>query len=243
MKGWLHHVVCWLLEHLGPFLFRAYFTTIRMTENARSRGARRRPDRSIGMYAFWHAHQFAAVYFYRGHGVHTMISRSRDGEYIARVAQGMGFIPERGSTSRGGMEGSRGLIAGLRRGEAAGITPDGPRGPRHVVQGGALFVARMARKPVIPMALGFSDYWELPSWDKFRIPKPFTRGVAMLGEPILFPRRMNEEESRAAREQLRQVLNDLEEEADLRAAEWALRCGGRVKKRLREAVEARRECT
>ena len=243
MKGWLHHVVCWLLEHVGPFLFRAWFTTIRMTENARSRRYRRRPERGLGMYAFWHAHQFSAVHFYRGFGVHIMISRSRDGEYIARVAEGMGFVPARGSTSRGAMDGSRALIAALRRGEPAAITPDGPRGPRHEVQGGALFVARMTRTPVIPVAIGFSDYWECPSWDKFRIPKPFTRGVAMIGEPLFFPRRMTDEQGRAARDRLARALNDLEEEADLRAAEWAMRCGGRVKKRLREAVEASRRCT
>ena len=217
------------MEYVVPYLLRAYFITIRIAEDERSRRGRRRPEEHQGVYAFWHAHQLACVYQYSGLDVHILISRSKDGEIVARVAKGMGCRPVRGSTSRGAIEAGTTLIRCAREGRPVAITPDGPRGPRHEVQGGTLLVAQVTRLAIHPVAIGFSDYWELSSWDRFRIPKPFSRGYAMVGEPIHVPRKATEKEFEDARERLRVALNELEQEADRRALDWARRRGGGTK--------------
>jgi len=205
----------WLVEHVGRLALLLYFATMRFRENRRSELARRHHKGHENVMAFWHAHQLATLVFYRNCGAHILISRSRDGEYAARLAQAMGFRPVRGSTSRGGAQGARALLDAARlTGRAVAITPDGPRGPRHSVQRGVLFIARLSGRPIVPVAVGFDRYWELPSWDRFRIPKPFARAYALLGKPIAVPEGCSDDDLRAFGDKVRLALESLEEEAD-----------------------------
>ena len=207
--------------YVGPLLVRAFFLTIRITENESSRLIRVLGENRDVVLAFWHAHQLSMVVFYRHCNGHILVSRSKDGEYAALLAKAFGHQPERGSSSRGGARGARALIEAARPGHPIALTPDGPRGPRHCVQKGALFIARQTNRPIVPLAIGFSRYWELNSWDRFRIPKPVARGVALAGEPIQPPEDDEEETLARVGDLLQQRLIELEAEADRRAAEWA----------------------
>jgi hypothetical protein len=122
-----------------------------------------------------------------------MISASRDGELISRIGKFFGYTPVRGSTSKGALEATRRLVSFLKAGKRCAITPDGPRGPRRVIQTGAVTVARLAGCPVVPFAFEAERCWRLKSWDRFIIPKPFSRAVFVYGNPIRIPRKGGED--------------------------------------------------
>lgn len=204
---------------LGRWVIGLYYRTIRIRNSpeveARLKGGGCPP----GVYAFWHAHQLSAVWHLRGLGAGVMISASRDGEYIARIARSLGFQPVRGSSSRRGAAGLKGMIELARRGNAVAITPDGPRGPRYTVHPGALAIAQKSGQPVTPFAIGLSRYWELPSWDRFRIPKPFARGYLISGAPLHVPDAADADTLLRLADELRDRMLALEQEADRRARE------------------------
>jgi lysophospholipid acyltransferase (LPLAT)-like uncharacterized protein len=115
----------------------------------------------------------------------VLVSRSRDGELQSGVMRALGFEVVRGSSSRGASAGLRGLIGKVRRGRAALIAVDGPRGPAGVAKPGALFAARHGGAALVPVAARCSATWTLErTWDRFRIPLPFSRVAVVSGPPV-----------------------------------------------------------
>lgn len=112
-----------------------------------------------------------------------LISQHRDGQLISRTVAYFGIKTITGSTSRGGSSALRAILRALKAGEAVGMTPDGPRGPRMRVSLGIATIARMAKVPVFPATYSCQG-WILPSWDRFLVPRLFGRGVIFFGEPI-----------------------------------------------------------
>jgi len=134
--------------------------------------------------AFWHGRLFLASWYFRGRGIAVMTSRNRDGEYIAHVIRRLGYRPARGSSSAGGHGAAREMLRILRQGGDVGFAIDGPRGPRHVAKAGAAYLAWKSGNPVIPFGISVERKWTLRSWDRFEIPKPFSRAVLLVGDPI-----------------------------------------------------------
>jgi lysophospholipid acyltransferase (LPLAT)-like uncharacterized protein len=127
------------------------------------------------VYVFWHRALLLAAWRYRGLGIRILISASFDGELIARLVERLGFVPVRGSSSRGG---AAGLLAATRArvsGYKVAITADGPRGPVYVAKDGAAAIARRANSTASCFHLHPDSAWTLRSWDRFLIPKPFSR--------------------------------------------------------------------
>jgi lysophospholipid acyltransferase (LPLAT)-like uncharacterized protein len=106
--------------------------------------------------AFWHGRLFLMPYCYPGERIAILISEHRDGELISRTMQRFGFATARGSSTRKGALGLREVLRRLGAGFDAAITPDGPRGPREVVQGGVIAAARLSGAPIIPVAFSCS---------------------------------------------------------------------------------------
>ncbi len=106
--------------------------------------------------AFWHGQLFLMPYAYPGRRIAILISEHRDGEFISRTMNRFGFATVRGSTSRGGAAGLRDAVRHVRSGFDAAFTPDGPRGPRHVVQPGVIAAARLSGAPIVPVAFSCS---------------------------------------------------------------------------------------
>jgi lysophospholipid acyltransferase (LPLAT)-like uncharacterized protein len=107
--------------------------------------------------AFWHGRQLMLpLATYGGRGLDILISRHRDGELISRAMQSFGFSSVRGSTTRGGSTALKGLIERGRAGRDLAVTPDGPKGPRHVVQPGVIHLAKMTGLPIVPLTFGAS---------------------------------------------------------------------------------------
>lgn len=138
--------------------------------------------------AFWHRHLLLMRYAYRGPKMSVLVSRSRDGELIARVLERLGISTSRGSTSRGGAAGLRDLLRRAREGWDLAVTPDGPRGPLREVQPGVVLAAAASGLPVVPVAIAASRRRELGSWDRMLVPLPGSRVHVVYGAPIEVPR-------------------------------------------------------
>lgn len=146
------------------------------------------------LFALWHGRLLPLAYHHRHQRLVTLVSRSSDGEYIARLLDRWGFEAVRGSSSRGGGEALRSMMRLARRGRSLTITPDGPRGPRQRMKPGAIVAAQMTGLPIIPAAAGADRGWWFDSWDRFLLPKPFARIRVAYGEPHPIPRDASPEE-------------------------------------------------
>ena len=113
-----------------------------------------------------------------------LISPSVDGEATAMLARRYGSHVVRGSSTYTGVQAVRHICQAVSEGISPLITPDGPRGPRFVFKGGALFMSQFCRRPIVPLAFAAKPVWVMKSWDKFALPAPFSRVVIALGEPM-----------------------------------------------------------
>jgi Uncharacterized protein conserved in bacteria len=106
--------------------------------------------------AFWHGRLFLMPYSYPGKHVTILISEHRDGEYISRTMERFGFTTARGSSTRSGAIGLREILRALKAGSDAAFTPDGPRGPREIVQAGVIAAARLSGAVILPVSFSCS---------------------------------------------------------------------------------------
>jgi lysophospholipid acyltransferase (LPLAT)-like uncharacterized protein len=139
------------------------------------------------IYSFWHRAVFAAAWLWRETGIAIMVSRSFDGEYIARTIQRLGFVAVRGSSSRGGVKALLGLKGLLAQGIPVVFTIDGPRGPRYVAKSGAVLLSRTSAVPMAAFYVALSDAWVLNTWDALMIPKPFSKVLVRFSAKIRVP--------------------------------------------------------
>lgn len=159
--------------------------------------AERRADGVPGrcIYAAWHSYM---VHFQRpiaGTGVGVLVSTHRDGEIIARVLGGMGFKLVRGSSTRGGAQALRELKRFVKEEDGdLCITVDGPKGPRREVKEGVLFTASRTGLPIVPLGLWAEPRWELNSWDRTLIAKPFAKIGICFGDPVEVPPGLSRDE-------------------------------------------------
>jgi lysophospholipid acyltransferase (LPLAT)-like uncharacterized protein len=168
------------------------------------------------IYTVWHGRILMLPYLYgRSRRVHALTSRSRDGEILSRFLQGFGIRVVRGSSSRGGARALR-TLARLLREERAEVlvVPDGPRGPRHVAQAGAVLLAKVTGAPMVPVAFGATPCTVLRSWDAFLIPHPFARAVVMFGAPITVPADAGRDLVESKRRELEAALLQITAAAD-----------------------------
>lgn len=138
----------------------------------------------LPIYAFWHNRIFLATYFWQRRGIVVMTSQSFDGEYIARFIQRFGYGTARGSTTRGGTGALIEMIRLVRSGKPAAFTVDGPKGPKERAQAGAVLLAKKTGCPLLPFTVNVSSYWQIASWDKLQIPKPFACARVTIAAPI-----------------------------------------------------------
>ena len=127
------------------------------------------------VYILWHSRLLPLLYHRRDEGVALLISRHRDGGYLANLSERWGYQVVRGSSKRGGDVGLLGLVRHLRTGAAVALTPDGPRGPAERMKPGALAAAQHASALVIAVGARASSAWWIESWDRFCLPKPFAK--------------------------------------------------------------------
>jgi lysophospholipid acyltransferase (LPLAT)-like uncharacterized protein len=128
------------------------------------------------IYAFWHRSLLTCAHRFRNKDIAILISQSFDGELIARTVELLGFKAIRGSSSRGGPAGLRGMADAYKAGHRCAFTADGPRGPNMVAKPGPAQLARLVEAPWVGTFYAHPvSAWQLRTWDRFLIPKPFTR--------------------------------------------------------------------
>jgi len=166
------------------------------------------------IWALWHNRILLMPYVYEwlcpGRRMLMLVSRSRDGEFITRIMNRFGIDGARGSTSKGGSNALRELLRELERPQARdlGITPDGPRGPLARVQDGVLVLAATSGRPIYPITIHYSSFWQLPSWDRFQIPQPGAVCRVVIGPALAAPKNLKPSELNRVRGELERVLGD-----------------------------------
>jgi lysophospholipid acyltransferase (LPLAT)-like uncharacterized protein len=136
------------------------------------------------VYAFWHRCLLAGAWRFRKYGLTILISRSFDGELIARTVERLGFVAIRGSSSRDGAPGLRNMQRAYLAGHYCAITADGPRGPAMVAKPGVVQLAKLVNTTVSTCYVHPHRAWQLRSWDRFLIPKPFSRVTIAWTRPV-----------------------------------------------------------
>jgi hypothetical protein len=173
-------------------------------------------DGKIPIYTFWHDRVFLATYFWRDRKIVVMTSQSFDGEYIARFIQRFGYGASRGSSTRGGIGALVEMIRLMSAGKPTAFTIDGPKGPRYVAKMGAVLLAKKTGHPIMPFCITPRSCWTVKSWDKFQIPKPFTKAQVLIGEPIYVPPDADDDLAQKKNEELQRVLDEMVK----RGEEW-----------------------
>jgi len=163
------------------------------------------------LYAFWHGRLLIPTYTHRNKDFYCLISQHRDGEYISKVVEGLGINPIRGSTTRGGTKAILQLIKKGIGGVNLVIIPDGPRGPKHSLKPGILYIAFKTGLPIVPMGTGASKYIRFKSWDNFLLPLPLSKCVVLFDTPIYIKSLKNIEKKR---EKIEDRLKRLQFECD-----------------------------
>lgn len=165
--------------------------------------------------SFWHGRMLMAPKAWdRRVAIDMLISNHPDGRFIAQTMGHFAIGTIAGSSSAGGTGALRAILAAFKAGHCAGITPDGPRGPRMRASGGVVNVARMAGVAIVPLAFSARRSVVLNSWDRFVIALPFTRGVFVWGEAVEIPRNADAGEVEVARTLVEDRLNAVTLEAD-----------------------------
>lgn len=181
---------------LGVGIIRFFWWTCRIervigAEHIESRVLAGKPV----VFCYWHRHQLFAWRYLRqligrGAKIGWLISASVDGEVPTGIAHAIGGgIVFRGSTTAGGSEALRAICKSVRReGVSPATTPDGPYGPASEFKAGVVKIAQLSGAPLLPLAYAARRAWVLRTWDRFVVPKPFTRIVLAAGAPVDVPR-------------------------------------------------------
>ena len=165
---------------------------------------------------YWHQHHVYGAYLMlklkkRGVNIGFLISPSSDGDMSAKIAQKWGTVAIRGSSTRTGAKALRDLYQAITKDKISPVnTSDGPTGPIHVFKPGAIMLAQLTKSELVPVAYAASRYWQLKSWNKFIIPKPFSKIVISIGKPVSIEKTLSEDELQKTCKLMQSMLLKLE---------------------------------
>lgn len=195
IRAWIG-TLSYRFYHLGPVLDPTRLQT---------------KDRYI--YVAWHENILVPCYEFAGVGIQVLISQHHDGEMIAQLCQRIGFGTIRGSSTRGGLKAMREMIRAS-EGAHIAVAPDGPRGPRRQMELGFVYLAAKTGLPIVLLGIGHNRPWRLNTWDRFALPRPFSKAVIVSTKPITIPADVNREELEAYRANLERRLSELTDYAE-----------------------------
>ena len=198
-------IIAWVISRLIYLVYRFLCVTIRW-EYVGERYTEKSPPFVLG---YWHARILMLPYAFPGWKGSLLISEHKDGGFIADAAKLMGFNSTRGSSTRGGSRALLGLIRIARSGLPVAVTPDGPKGPAEVVKPGVVQLAKKGGLPFRAACYSTKRYWRAASWDRFYVPKPFTRGVFVISDPIQV-----DEDDEKTLEHFQKLMDETQQRAD-----------------------------
>jgi lysophospholipid acyltransferase (LPLAT)-like uncharacterized protein len=219
MKNRILDLPHFILQHLIWYLIKMLVATYRIERRGldkRDQAKALSPNQTF-IFAVWHEQVVSVM---SGHAYTepflALSSRSKDGDYAAFVSKKLGFYPVRGSSrkknkDKGGKEAIQTYVAKITEGFSGGITVDGPKGPRQVCKTGVALIAQQTGSPILPVVGVPDSYWEFNSWDKFKLPRPFSRIMMEYGSPIQVEASASEADIELACEKVTQELKRLEQ--------------------------------
>lgn len=177
----------YLQTNILPFILQLLIRFVYVTNKKRFH-YHTKMDNETFIISFWHGDLIMQPHNYRAfkpHGnVKVIVSAHRDGEAIRKTVEYLGVGALEGSSTRGGAKAMIGAIKGLKNGIDVAITPDGPKGPIYSIADGIVAIAQKTGAKIICAKSRPSKYWQMKSWDRFRIPKPFGTIDFYMSEPI-----------------------------------------------------------
>ncbi len=191
--------------------------------------------RGAKIYVFWHENILMPLYLRGYSNIAMLLSRHADANILDRVARMMGFGVVRGSTFRGGSVALRELAERAAESSLT-ITPDGPRGPRRRLAPGCIFLASTLGIPIVAMGMGYDRPWRAGTWDRFAIPRPFSRARAVVSRAIRIPPDLDREGIETHRHGMERLLTWLSDDAEAWATARARRPGQRPVRKERSRV-------
>ena len=206
-------IALWIVPRLAAFVLAIIGVTLRFTIIAEEGAVPATPP-AKGIFCFWHRCTLPCGWYFRKFRCSILISRSFDGELIARTLSLLGYNSVRGSSSRGGATGLLALQDVLESRQPVVFTADGPRGPIYQTKIGPVKLSQMTGEPIGSFYLLPERAWTLNSWDRFLIPKPFSRVAVSWARSIPAPSKLADD---AALEATRVELNNALERARLQA--------------------------
>lgn len=208
-EGKLNNLLLRIVPLMVAWLMRVWFRSCRVTMHNQENCFKADEKDKTGIASFWHYSIIYILYHMRKYSATAMVSASRDGDYLARLAEELDFDTVRGSRNNKGVEGLKAMFRAIRKGNNAAIVADGSQGPARVVQAGSILLASRTGAPIIPMVFAASNYFTINSWDRTIIPKPFSRIDFYYGKPIFIPAKVKPEELEEYRLHLEERLNEI----------------------------------
>ena len=200
-----------LSGHLAAAVMKLWSLTLRYEVDGK-KGLSKPPlgERPV-IFALWHNRIFTMPPIWKKTGgkdrkTVVLTSASKDGTTLATAMASFGLGAIRGSSSRRAVSALIGMKKALREGYDVCVTPDGPRGPRYVVQPGVIKIAQATDTEIIPIHIRYDAAWRLRTWDRFVIPKPFSRVTVSFGEPHRIGKDFDDVDFESARLALEQCL-------------------------------------
>lgn len=151
MKSFLDKLTIFFVPHFAYILIRFLEKTMKITYVNCEGVWKHWQDGKKCIVAFWHGRLLMMPLVYRGDGITVLISQHRDGELISRAVKRFNIYSIRGSSTRGWLSGVKGLLREYKTGKDLAITPDGPKGPRYIVQNGIINIAKNTQLPIFPI--------------------------------------------------------------------------------------------
>ncbi len=178
------------------------------------------PSKSY-VFSMWHQNVIPGMLAQWGRHHHILLSSSKDGDLLEVSANKMNYVPARGSSTRGGTEAMLKIIKALKDGHNAAVTPDGPTGPAKKLKGGVLNMAKESGAAILPLYVEAARFKSFNSWDKLRLPWPFTRIIVIYGEPVLVPQDSSTKDLAVIRNKVTEEMERLEGLAPDYLARWS----------------------
>ncbi|MDP7046479.1 MAG: lysophospholipid acyltransferase family protein [SAR324 cluster bacterium] len=207
--SWKKSIQHWLITRILVVLIRFSGSTTRVRRLNHEVLKSTLEEYGSVIVATWHQNIYFSIWLLRKEELTALISSSDDGQAIYDVFAHYGYQAVRGSTTRGGIPALKQMIKLLKEKNSVAITPDGPLGPPEKIQSGVILLAKYAGVPIIPWHYEAAHQWNLNSWDRHKIPKPFSKIIEAFGEPFHVPKKLLPEDVPVFCEKLESILKEL----------------------------------
>jgi len=164
--------------------------------------------------AFWHGTMLMPWYLHKNQNFSALVSQSKDGAILANSLVKWGYKVERGSSHKGGKEALNTLLENSKQNYSVSITPDGPTGPPRVMKAGAIITAQRSGIPLVLCGVAYKKKYIFNSWDKFEVPKFFSKVVVKYSKPIIIDNELSRDETSKIIAECNVLLNQLQKDAE-----------------------------